>query len=78
MDKYHGQGGTYEVVDGERRLVKGSTTEHHKDGDGARDAEGKTIGPAAADKPEPALPAPQAAPWATDKANNNVSEEDHA
>jgi len=76
MDKYHGQGGTYEVVDGERRLVKGSTLEHHEDGDGARDKDGKAIG--AADpkaKPEPAMPEPVAMPWEPKGTPpNNVSE----
>lgn len=66
MDKYHGQGGTYEVVDGERRLVKGSTLLHHKEGDGARDADGKAIGaPDPKAKPVPALAEPVPMPWDT-------------
>lgn len=60
-DKYHGQGGTFEVRNGERVRV-GKEQETHKDGDRARDADGKPI-----DKPlegaQPALPKPQPAPW---------------
>lgn len=58
-DQFHGQGGTYEVVDGERRLVEGSTLKHHEEGDTARDAKGRVthkVDPRAT--PEPALPAP--------------------
>ena len=65
-DQFHGQGGTYEVVDGVRRRVDGSTLEHHKDGDTARSADGKVTHTIALNaKPEAALPAPQPAPWAT-------------
>lgn len=69
-DKYDGQGGTYEVKNGVRVLVKGSTLEHHEDGDGARDEDGNPIvNVPAAEKPEPALPEPIAMPWAAaDKA----------
>lgn len=63
MDKYHGQGGTYEVKNGERVLVKDSTLEHHEGGDGARDAKKNDVSAGAAEKTEPAMPAPQPAPW---------------
>ena len=57
MDEFHGQGGSYEIVDGVRRLIKGSTLEHHKDGDGARDEDGKDL-VASTPMTEPAIAAP--------------------
>lgn len=64
QDKYHGQGGTYEVVNGERRLVKGSTLAHHADGDAARDKDGKVIGAVDANaKPDPAMAEAVPMPW---------------
>lgn len=63
-DPHQGQGGSYEVVNGERRLVKGSRTDTHKDGDAPRDDEGKRLDAPANDAtPEAALPAPAPAPW---------------
>lgn len=64
-DPNHGQGGSYEVVNGERRLIKGSRTETHKDGDAPRDADGKRLDTPAKDATtEAALPAAGASPWA--------------
>jgi hypothetical protein len=61
-DKFHGQGGTFEVRNGER--VRSSEPQKvHKDGDRARDADGKPVDKLL-DQVEPALPKPQPAPWA--------------
>lgn len=63
QDKYHGVGGSYsrDPKTGERRQVE-RPTERHKDGDCARDADGKPLN-VASDKIEPAF-APPASPAA--------------
>ncbi len=64
MDKYHGEGGSYEIdkVSGERRPI-GSPQKRHPGGDRARDEKGAPIDAPQAST-EPALPAAQPAPWA--------------
>ncbi len=67
MDKYHGQGGSYEVdpLTRERKL-KGEPTKA-TDAGGPRDKDGKPIVEKRAEKPEPAMPlAPEKAPWDTE------------
>lgn len=62
-DKYHGQGGSFEVRNGERVRVT-DVPKPHKDGDRARDADGKPF-----DKEEataPAIPKPGTPPWAAE------------
>jgi hypothetical protein len=41
-DKYHGEGGTFEIKDGERVLVT-PPTKPHPEGDRARGADGKPV-----------------------------------
>ena len=67
-DKYHGQGGTYEVdkASGERVLKEGPT-KPEPPGGGARDSDGKPIAKPVSTT-ESALPAPAPAPWATPQA----------
>lgn len=63
-DPNQGQGGSYEFVNGERRLIKGSRTDAHRDGDAPRDGDGKRLDAPATDAAtEAALPAPVPAPW---------------
>ena len=61
MDDYHGQGGSYEVIDG-KRVLKEKPTVSHADGDRPRDAKGKAIEEAAVPT-QSAFPAPVRSPW---------------
>jgi len=63
MDEFHGEGGTFEIdkASGKRKRV-GDAPKSHPDGDRARDQDGKPIAERQP-KPQPALPAPQLAPW---------------
>lgn len=63
QDKHHGQGGRFDVKNGQRVQVEAPTKEH-EDGSRARDASGRALDQAdSRAKPEPALPVPGHAPW---------------
>lgn len=61
-ERHHGEGGRYELRDGERVRVD-EPQKHHPEGDRARDERGRPVD-LPLDRVEPALPAPLRAPWA--------------
>lgn len=72
MDKFQGEGGSFEMRNGER-VQTAEPSAPHPDGDRARDADGKPVDPKAPDPTENALPKPGPAPWVAPDATPSVT-----